>query len=215
MPDLTRYWPDLLEGHEEIRTRLIEAYDEPHRGYHDVRHLHEVLERIDTIHQHERRKDIDLTAVRLAAWFHDAVYDAEGDNEQRSAEVAERELRTAGLPRPMVDEVVRLVRATESHRVDDGDANGQVLCDADLGILAVDDHRYGEYVRGVRREYAHVSDEDFRAGRAQILRDLIAAPTLFRTRYAREHWETAARANVARELAQLQPETPANMPRGN
>ena len=46
-------------------------------------------------------------------------------------------------------------------------------------------------------------DEQFAAGRAAILRDLLAKPTLFHTTYARTHWEERARANVARELAEL------------
>ena len=53
----------------------------------------------------------------------------------------------------------------------------------------------------MRREYAHVPDAAFRAGRAAVLRDLLAKPHLFHTAYAREHWEAAARANVERELA--------------
>jgi predicted metal-dependent HD superfamily phosphohydrolase len=52
----------------------------------------------------------------------------------------------------------------------------------------------------VRGEYAHVADDDFRAGRAAVLRDLLAKPQLFQTAYGRASWEVAARANVAREL---------------
>ena len=59
---------------------------------------------------------------------------------------------------------------------------------------------------GVRRDYAHVSDTDFAAGRAAVLRDLAARARLFHTAYAREHWEPAARANLARELERLQPQ---------
>ena len=55
----------------------------------------------------------------------------------------------------------------------------------------------------MRREYAHVPDEAFRAGRAAILRDLLAKPHLFHTAYAREHWEASARGNAEREVAQL------------
>ena len=57
----------------------------------------------------------------------------------------------------------------------------------------------------MRREYAHVPDDEFAAGRGAILRDLLAKPTLFHTAYAREHWEATARTNVARELAELDP----------
>jgi len=81
-----------------------------------------------------------------------------------------------------------------------------VLCDADLAILAAAPDRYDAYLAGVRRDYAHVSDPDFAAGRTAVLRDLAARPRLFHTPYAREHWEPAARQNLARELEGLQPQ---------
>ncbi len=69
------------------------------------------------------------------------------------------------------------MRLTATHRPADDDHAGQVLCDADLGILAADPARYASYTAGVRREYAHVPDADFAAGRAAVLRDLLAKPT--------------------------------------
>jgi predicted metal-dependent HD superfamily phosphohydrolase len=95
------------------------------------------------------------------------------------------------------------VRLTASHRPDDDDHAGQLLCDADLGILAADPARYASYTAGVRREHAHVPDADFAAGRAAILRDLLEKPTLFHTATARSRWEQRARANLTREIEQL------------
>jgi predicted metal-dependent HD superfamily phosphohydrolase len=143
--------------------------------------------------------------VLLAAWFHDAVYDDLGNLEARSATLAELVLATTSAGRRQIAEVARLVRLTAHHKPEDDDLAGQVLCDADLAILAADEPRYREYVDGVRREHAAVPDPDFRAGRAAVLRDLAAKPTLFHTRYARTHWEEPARANLARELAALDP----------
>ena len=80
---------------------------------------------------------------------------------------------------------------------------GQALCDADLAILASTPGRYAEYAADVRREYAHVSDEDFAHGRAAVLTDLLAKPALFQTERGHELWEAAARANVTAELRQL------------
>jgi predicted metal-dependent HD superfamily phosphohydrolase len=85
-----------------------------------------------------------------------------------------------------------------------GDADGAVLCDADLAFLAADADRYGRYVRAVRAEYAHVPEPMFRSGRAMVLKALEAMPRLYRTAAARQRWEVAARGNLARELAELQ-----------
>ena len=71
-------------------------------------------------------------------------------------------------------------------------------------MLAAGPERYAEYTAGVRREYAHVSDEDFRRGRAEVLRALLAGGHLFRTTTGRRMWEERARANVEAELAALE-----------
>ena len=54
-----------------------------------------------------------------------------------------------------------------------------------------------------RVEEAHLPDDVFSAGRADVLGALAGKRHLFHTAYAREHWEAPARANVERELAVL------------
>ena len=181
MTDLSLWWP--LSGADGLRAELEQAYADPARGYHDAQHLREVLERLDELGPAG-------TAVVLAAWFHDGVYDGRPGDEERSAQWAERALPEAGVEATVVAEVARLVRLTEQHRPTAGDDAGELLSDAD-------------HVATVRREYAHVPDDQFAAGRTAILRDLLGKPTLFHTAHAREHWEERARANVTRELAEL------------
>ena len=96
------------------------------------------------------------------------------------------------------------MRLTETHDPAQDDTAGQALCDADLAILASSDERYDSYVAGVRRDHAHLSDDDFAAGRAAVLRDLSGRERLFHTAYGRETWEPAARANLGRELERSQ-----------
>jgi predicted metal-dependent HD superfamily phosphohydrolase len=194
--DLGDRWP--LADSAGLCDELVAAYSAPTRGYHDTRHLTEVLDRIDEIAG--SGVEFDELPVRLAAWFHDGVYDGQPWAEDRSARWAERALPEAGVPDEVVAEVARLVRLTETHRPADDDIAGCVLTDADLAILAASDGRYAEYVSAVRREYSHVPEPAFQEGRAEILRDLLAKRHLFHTAYAREHWEDIARANVTREL---------------
>lgn len=201
--DFARYWPALLDDHVEMRERVLDRYNEEGRAYHDLRHLSEVFERIDVLLESLPRVGIDRDALLLAGWFHDAVYDTEGDNEERSAMLAERELATASVPALLIEEVARLVRLTADHRPGDADRAGQVLCDADLGILAADRKRYDEYAADVRREYAALPETTFREGRMAVLRRLLDAPTLFSTPHARQRWEEPARENVNRELGSL------------
>lgn len=180
---------------------LLGRYADPGRAYHDLRHLDEVLRNVDELADIAR----DADAVRLAAWFHDAVYDPTAqDNEERSARLAVTLLTNLRVDPARVAEVARLVLTTATHEVTEDDTDAAVLCDADLAILASGPGRYEEYTAAVRREYAHLSDADFASGRAAVLRALLAHLPLFRTPAARADWEETARANITAELARLE-----------
>lgn len=197
MSDIRRFWPAWLG--DDLRAEIEEAYADPSRGYHDLTHLSEVLMHVDELMPFHDPHDPEREAVLLAAWFHDVVYDGQGDLEERSARRAETALGGS----PLGAEVARLVRLTGSHRPEEHDRAGQVLCDADLAILAADPDRYASYARGVRKEYASVPDADFAVGRAAVLGGLLAKPSLFHTEQGRRRWEQRARANVEAEIREL------------
>ncbi|MEU6039400.1 HD domain-containing protein [Actinomadura sp. NPDC047616] len=183
-----------------IGERLAARYAEEHRRYHTRDHLTAVLDLVDELAPYAADPDL----VRLAAWFHDAVYDpARADNEMRSARLARRMLADTDLAPDAVAEVARLVELTESHAPDEDDRNGQVLCDADLAVLGSDPERYAAYAAAVREEYAFVPEELFKAGRAEVLRSLLDLPALFHTPEARGRFEDRARQNIRTELMLL------------
>ncbi|GGO02797.1 hypothetical protein GCM10010116_05430 [Microbispora rosea subsp. aerata] len=183
-----------------LAAELAARWAEPHRRYHTTAHLRAVLAAIEPL----AAQAGDADAVRLAAWFHDAVYDGRpGWDEERSAQLAQARLPACGLPAERVREVARLVRLTAGHAYAPGDMNAAVLCDADLAILAAPPGEYEAYTRAVREEYRHLPDEVFRAGRAAVLRGLLGKPRLFGTPVGRDLWERRARENLAAELAEL------------
>ncbi len=185
-----------------VEAELLARWSEPQRHYHTVAHLRAVLEITDHFSAYVQSPDL----VRLALWFHDAIYDptAYADaNEQASAILAARHLSRCGVPVAGIAEVARLVRLTAGHAVDPDDRNGSLLADADLAVLARPWPSYVEYTTQIRAEYAHVPDELFRAGRARVLRGLLGLPSLYRIPELRERWEEPARTNLHRELEQL------------
>jgi predicted metal-dependent HD superfamily phosphohydrolase len=184
---------------------LLARYDEPHRAYHDRRHLGEVIAAVALLAD----QAADPSAVMLAAWWHDAIYEiGSPDNEPASAELAAATLAGWDVDPDRSRHVTNLVRLTATHdpgpedRSPDG-ADGRVLSDADLAILAAPAHRYGEYAADVRREYAAVPVAAFAAGRAAILGDLLGRERIYRTSPAYQHWEASARDNLGAELAEL------------
>ncbi|RCV49787.1 HD domain-containing protein [Marinitenerispora sediminis] len=207
-PDLFDAWRGLAGvGVESVAVgaELIARWAEPHRRYHTLDHLRATLLAVDDIAE----AAADIASVRYAVWFHDAVYQGEpGADEERSARLAELLLPRCGLTRARSEEVARLVRATAEHTPEPGDSDAEVLCDADLAVLAGAPHEYESYRTAVREEYHQVAEADFRAARSRMLRALLDAPTLYRTPPAQERWEEAARANVEAEVALLDADAP-------
>jgi predicted metal-dependent HD superfamily phosphohydrolase len=194
--ELLERWNATLPRQQELGENLIVRYSEPHRRYHTTRHLLHVLTMIDQL-----ADDHDLFLVRLAAWYHDAVYAIPAgqiSNEEASARLALRELSRVGLEQEDLNQVARLVRLTETHLPGPRDPEGELLCDADLAILASDPEDYAHYVAAVRAEYAKVPEEDFLAGRLAVLTEL-ADREIFRTAKGRR-LSDAARANLATEI---------------
>jgi len=180
-------------------TDLLARYAEPHRRYHDRRHLGEVL---GALRQLTDGADVPV-AVVCAAWLHDAVHDGRDDDEERSAELATRVLTGLGVAPDVVDEVARLVRMTLTHDPAPHDTSGALLSDADLAVLGASADRYDRYAADVRREYAHVDDDAFRAGRAAVLRSLLERPRLYVTDGGHRRWDAAARRNLRAEISRL------------
>ncbi|MCW2134753.1 DUF4031 domain-containing protein [Arthrobacter sp. VKM Ac-2550] len=200
---LLKHWNALLPAQERLGLELISRWGEDHRHYHDHMHLLAVIEALRTLQDHGERPGPESRAVWLAAWFHDAVYNGvAGKDEEDSAALASEKLADAGCRPEEVAETVRLVLLTAHHAPVDEDASGAMLCDADLSVLGSPPEDYRRYLAAVRQEYAHVGDADFAAGRAAVVRRLLALEPLYKTETARELWLAQARQNLSAELAE-------------
>ena len=211
----------------EVFDDLVGRHRQPHRRYHGVRHVVWVLRHARQLEaailataggSGRYDSSYDVGAVSAAAFFHDAVYDPpRNDNEERSALFAEHQLASLGWEQARRDVVAALIRATAGHIHDDVDPLAgssaaphrpsvvelQVLLDADLAVLGSDPNAYAAYATGVRVEYGHLTDEEWRAGRAAVLQHLLARDHLYASAPAREWWEARAGANLTAELASL------------
>jgi predicted metal-dependent HD superfamily phosphohydrolase len=196
-------WHQLAVGrHPRPLEHLLARLREPHRHYHTATHIMWVLRHVDHIAAAGLDSSVDLHAVRLAALFHDAVYDpTRADNEAISAELAAQAAAELGWAPHRGAAVHRLVMSTAGHSPTMPDE--EVLVDADLAILGAEPKDYAAYVQGVRTEYAHVSAEQWHRGRAAVLRQFLDMPVLFHTEVMHHEREPRAKANLAAELASL------------
>ena len=190
---------DVCVVEAELKARA--AYAGPGRRYHDERHLDDCLRQLGGIQGLSER---DERLLRWAILWHDAIYEPGlHDNEERSAELAERELTGCGVDAEEVAEVGRLVRLTKSHRCDPGDRLGALLISIDLAILGGDPGRYRDYAADVRTEYAHVPDPLWQTGRAAVLARLLEAEPLYPDAAFEAALGAQARRNMRDELRTL------------
>lgn len=181
---------------------IVARHCAPGRHYHDLRHVRWVVRHLAELDArgHVRRPDETFAA----ACFHDAIHDpTAGDDEAASARLARLALTEIGWSPDRCDRVAAMIEATAHHDVGIADDDTRALLAADLAVLAAEPTRYGDYVRAVRREYAHLDDDAWRTGRGAVLEGLAAREHLFAPELGLDDWERRARANLAAELATL------------
>jgi len=197
-----RAWGEVgaSDGGEALCQRLLDAWREPQRRYHTLQHLAECLQHLEPV----RRLAEAPGEVELALWFHDAVYDVRGhDNEARSAAWAVDELRAAGVAEAAATRVHGLVMATR-HAALPETSDEALLVDIDLAILGASEERFAQYEAQVRAEYAWVDEALFRSRRRDVLTGFLARPTIYATAHFRNLLEAAARTNLERSIARLE-----------
>ncbi len=189
---------------------LLERWSHPDRHFHNLRHLADVLARVDELAGETHEPEL----VRLAAWYHGAIFSSTektsyanrgGEDEQASAALAREELTALGVPAASAERVATLVTALTRHQPRPDDFDCAVLCDADLAMLAGDPQRYKTYLAEIRAEYAHLPVEAFVRARIAILRKLEQRQTLFASPLGAA-WEEPARQNLGAELHRLEKE---------
>jgi len=192
--ELMRSWDvDATQAGQKF-DEICRAYAEPGRFYHRLDHVLSVLGTVASLASNAKNPN----AVKLAAWLHDVIYESKAsDNEERSAEYAERFCQELGIPEG--ERVAALIRKTKTHDAGD-DPDAQVLLDADLAILGAGELDYRAYSENIRREYGWVSDAEYRTGRRQVLEKFLARPRIYNLL---DHLEEPARRNMAAEIARL------------
>ncbi|HDR9103696.1 TPA: HD domain-containing protein [Burkholderia vietnamiensis] len=190
-----------------LHGRLMAAWQQPQRHYHTLQHLEECLTLAG-----QWAKDLrpdEQAKLIVALWFHDAVYDPQGsDNESLSAGMAREELSQLGMPPATVGAVAWLIESTDYSKTPGQPGNRllDLLLDIDLGILGARPQRYRKYAEQVGREYAFVGPQAYHEGRKKVLAHFVALSKtpagLYRTPEGRA-LAAQAQANLQAELESL------------
>jgi predicted metal-dependent HD superfamily phosphohydrolase len=181
---------------------LVEAarihYAQPHRAYHDQRHLDELIALA-----REHTPDLD-EAEQLALLFHDAVYVPgadRGESERLSALLMRATVATLGLAGLDLARADRIIEATT--HAEPSPTEAARVCDLDLWRLAAPWNEFQQHALGIRHEYLHLhaNEAAFWSARHAFYKSMLQKPALFSTGYFRDKFEEAARENLTRALA--------------
>lgn len=180
--------------------RLVNAYSEAGRYYHNLRHIEECLLELERVRGDAMRPEL----LEAAFWFHDAVYDPRSvSNEEESARLVENCLCAAGLRQAEIDTVRHLILATKTHETG-LESDAALMIDIDLAILGRESTRFWEYEAAIRAEYAWVPAAEFAAKRVAILRRFLAREAVYQTDAFRSKYEAAARLNLTAAIVRLE-----------
>lgn len=180
--------------------KLVESYSEPHRAYHNLSHIKSLLDLGHMLKSHFT----DYDAVRLAIWFHDAIYETtKTDNEERSADWASASLIELLVPQETVSVVREMILATKHHKAESLSNDTLLFLDLDLSILGADCKTYRSYSKAIKKEYSWVAGDIYRRERSKVLERFLHRDFIYNTTETRERFEAQARRNIEGELKEL------------
>ncbi len=183
---------------------ILRRYGEATRHYHTWKHVEALLRGLNEA----ETRPTDRDAVVMAIVFHDLVYDStRKDNEQESEREWRRFVVECGLAAELGDKVSDWILQTCQHMQCDAaraEADKLLFLDLDLSVLGADGDEYDRYSSNIRKEYAHVPEQQFNEGRSKVLQSFLAKHSLYFTPEFEQKLQARARANIEHELAQLQ-----------
>jgi predicted metal-dependent HD superfamily phosphohydrolase len=178
---------------ESLLLDLTRRYCEPHRHYHTIEHIANML---------FVGRDLDLADEQIyAIWYHDAIYDSRSEtNEEDSADLASQALRSIGWEESRIALVQQMVLDTKSH--EPTTPMSDIVIDLDMSSTAADWPEYERNRVNIRREHEWVSDEEFTKGTRQFLQSFLDRDRIFWTEWGAA-LEQRARDNMQRALADM------------
>jgi predicted metal-dependent HD superfamily phosphohydrolase len=178
---------------------LYDSYTQPSRYYHNLTHVQACLKDLRDASSLTNTPEL----VEFAIWYHDVVYDVNrSDNEQKSAEVASAVCSRAKLSSEAAQEIYDLILVTKHHNATDS-INQKIIIDVDLAILGKPADEYDIYEKAIRKEYSHVTEDDFRKGRAAILRSFLEKPSIYSLEFFNNKYQKQAIVNIQKAILEL------------
>lgn len=202
MPDLPQHFRETLaqvRGSDpggELWEALAERHGQPDRHFHT---LEELAFRLDLL----AATGPDTAPLRLALYYHHAVHDPCGENnELQSARFAREELARAGVREQdsaIVYDLIRLTDPLPSPAMEHDD----LFLDLHRAWLGTPPEQYEAFARHLREDVAWLPDGKYLRQRMNEVMPLLDRQPIYRTETFRERFEDQARANLTAEITRL------------
>lgn len=126
-----------------------------------------------------------------------------GDAVPWSADITSLEfLAGSGYPENGGKRVREMILATRhEHAPSSNDA--RLMVDIDLSVLGQPSPVFDTYEKNIRAEYYRVPEEEYRSGRARVLRGFLERQTIYSTERFKERYGVQARVNLENALRAL------------
>lgn len=152
-----------------VAVAILKAYSQPHRLFHSISHVLDILHLIDKAHPYNGTSyPASYKALVLAALFHDVVYDpTQNDNEEKSVEFMLSKL-ARDIDAVLLNDAACLIQATSS--IDPQDPLAKEFNSYDRAILG--SHDFAElmsYGDNIRREYIMYEYQDFATKHVEVI----------------------------------------------
>lgn len=200
------YEEEILGLTDEQKSVIRALYDGPGRYYHTTAHLDHMLGLFEMV----ASRLTDQTAVELAIYYHDVIYDPKSANNEADSNARLIADMSGHVDTSTLNRASEMILATTKHALPTGNAMESdcgYFLDIDLSILGAEPSAFDQYEDSIRREYQFVPEANFRSGRADILQRFLERDTLYFTAHFRDLYEEKARSNLQRSLRALKAES--------
>ena len=149
-------------NHLQFNSDVINLYDAPHRFYHTLNHIEDVLKQLH---------DVNLLVhdeLFLAVVFHDIVYDPQSKtNEEDSALFFLQQAKSSGLTADQKKHIQQLILDTKNHHPTV--PFSEELIKADLSIFNASFAKLITYEQQIFKEFQFVDYKEYKPKRIELL----------------------------------------------
>ncbi len=186
---------EIVQKAENYVTDLLTNELNPDFLYHNLRHTQRVVKNTKELVNHYALDATKAENLELAAWFHDTGYTKGVENhEKNSCTVSKPFLKEHGLAKERIDEISRLILATERF-YDPKSLDEEIIRDADASHFG--QSSYIETSELLREELSRLGIGDYSLEEWRDLNiEMLRTEHRFYTNYAIENWQPQKDKNI-------------------